>query len=418
MPVQEQSRAEAVLREEAPSKVSIAPGTRVALLTGGIDRPYAFGITLALGSQGILLDVLGNNELDSPEFRQLPSVRFLKPYIDMRERARRPSRLLRHFLVYVRLFRYAVSSKARIFHILWNYKLEPFDRTIFTMFFKLLGKKIVLTAHNVNTAARDRKDSLLNRVTLEFQYRCCDRIFVHTEAMRDELLRNFKITPSVVVTIPFGVNNSVPDTSLTSAEAKLKLGLEPSHKAILFFGRIREYKGLHYLVQAFKALASADPNYRLIIAGEPKKDAAAYWQGICQQVADAELTKQAIVEARFIRDDETELYFKAADVAVLPYADVFQSGVLFLAYSFGLPVIASNVGSLRADIIEGETGYVCRSKDVEDLEDKIRTYFDSDLYKSHSSRRADIRALVTKRNSWNSVADVTIKSYNDLVIRK
>ena len=63
-----------------------------------------------------------------------------------------------------------------------------------------------------------------------------------------------------------------------------------------------------------------------------------------------------ILRIQFIPDEEMELYFKAADVLVLPYKEIFQSGVLFLAYSFGLPVIATDVGSFREDIVEGQDG--------------------------------------------------------------
>lgn len=417
MQVQEQLTPEVISREDALPPIPFVAGERVALLTGGIDRPYAFGLATALGSRHVPLDVIGNSDLDCPELRQCPSTRLLTLHVDIRKHRGKLRRLLLHLLVYTRLFRYSLASEARIFHILWNYKFEILDRTLLMVIFRLFGKRIVLTAHNVNTAARDHKDSLVNRITLGFQYRHCDRIFVHTEAMRDELISTFGINPKVVVTIPFGVNNSVPTTTLTSAEAKQRLGLAPSHKAILFFGRIRPYKGLHYLVHAFIELAAEDPDFRLIIAGEPKKDAILYWKDICQQIAASGLEKKVISEARFIREEETELYFKAADVVVLPYTAVFQSGVLFLAYSFGLPVIASDVGSLRADILNGETGYVFRPEDVKDLAQKIHMYFQADLYKLLTSRKNDIRSFVTTRNSWKPVTDTTLKSYNDLIVR-
>ena len=67
--------------------------------------------------------------------------------------------------------------------------------------------------------------------------------------------------------------------------------------------------------------------------------------------------------AEFIPDEETEIYFKAADVLVLPYRHIYQSGVLFLGYSFGLPVLAADVGSLKDEIVEGKTGFVFRPED-------------------------------------------------------
>ena len=93
-----------------------------------------------------------------------------------------------------------------------------------------------------------------------------------------------------------------------------------------------------------------------------------------------------LLRAEFIPDDETEVYFKAADVLVLPYRHIYQSGVLFLGYSFGLPVLAADVGSLKDEIVEGKTGFVFRPEDPVDLARTIERYFASDLYAELNSR--------------------------------
>ena len=392
----------------------VEPALAVALVTGGIDRPYAFGLTLALAARGVRVDLMGNAELDGPEIRSLPTVAFRNLYGDIRQRTGLAKKVMRTLAVYAEMLRYPVTSRTRILHILWNYKFQVFDRTVLMLYYKLVGKKVVLTAHNVNTAARDGQESWLNRWSLRQQYRFSDHIFVHTEPMKSELMQQFGIAAKKVTVIPFGVNNSVPDTELTPADAKRRLGLRPEHKAILFYGRIRQYKGLHLLVDAFLRLAARDPDYRLIIAGEPKKDSLAYWQEIWRTIDAASMSDRVIREARFIRDDETEIFFKAADVTVLPYTDVFQSGVLFLSYSFGLPVIAADVGSLREDIVAGETGYVCRACDSEDLAQQTERYFASGLYRGLERRRADIRDFVARRNSWDPVSAATIQVYREL----
>ena len=98
-----------------------------------------------------------------------------------------------------------------------------------------------------------------------------------------------------------------------------------------------------------------------------------------------------LLRAEFIPDDETETYFKAADVLVLPYRHIYQSGVLFLGHSFGLPVLAADVGSLKDDIVEGKTGFVFRPEDPDDLARVIEQYFASDLYADLNNRRKEIR---------------------------
>jgi glycosyltransferase involved in cell wall biosynthesis len=109
------------------------------------------------------------------------------------------------------------------------------------------------------------------------------------------------------------------------------------------------------------------------------------------------------------------LYFKAADVLALPYRHIFQSGVLFLGYSFGLPVVAADVGALREDIIEGKTGFVFRPGDPADLAKTIETYFSSELYRGLRNRRQEIRDYAKERHSWNVVGQLTRKVYAELL---
>jgi glycosyltransferase involved in cell wall biosynthesis len=108
------------------------------------------------------------------------------------------------------------------------------------------------------------------------------------------------------------------------------------------------------------------------------------------------------------------VYFKAADVLVLPYTHVFQSGVLFLGYSFGLPAIAADVGDLKEEIIEGETGFVFRPKDSADLAAKINKYFQDELFLNLETRRARIKVYANERYSWNKVAAITTSVYSRL----
>ena len=113
----------------------------------------------------------------------------------------------------------------------------------------------------------------------------------------------------------------------------------------------------------------------------------------------------------------TEVYFKAADVLVLPYSHVFQSGVLFLGYSFGLPAIATNVGPLQEEIIEGQTGYVCRPRDASDLATRIEQYFNGELYHNLESRRDEIKKYANERYSWDKVAAITTTVYSNLLAK-
>lgn len=339
---------------------------KVAILTGGIDKHYTTSLAMALVSNGVSLDLIGSDELDSPEMHSTPKLNFLNLRGGKMESSL-PRKLVGVLVYYLRLMKYAVTAKPKVFHILWNNKFEYFDRTLLMLYYRLLGKRIVFTAHNVNSGKRDSNDSLFNRFTLRMQYMLANHIFVHTEKMKGEILRDFRILEAKVSVIPHGINNSCPNTDLTPAQAKQRLGIRGGEKTVLFFGSLRPYKGLEYLVDAFLRLTETHPEYRLIIAGGWRKGSEEYLEKIQRTIAGHANRGQVMQKVEHIPDEEAEIYFKAADVLALPYTYIFQSGVLFVAYCFGLPVIATDVGSLREDIVEGTTGFLCKPCDPVDL---------------------------------------------------
>src|SRR5438128_3133779 len=387
---------------------------RVALLTGGGDKPYALGMAAALTSEGISIDFIGSDDLSVPELLTNPRVNFLNLRGNQRPDASPFSKARRVLKYYIQLISYAATAQPKLFHLLWNNKFELFDRTLLMLYYRMLRKKIILTVHNVNARKRDSNDSSLNRLSLRLQYNFCHHIFVHTERMRSELVSDFRIPKRKVSVIPFGINNTVPNTALSTEEAKHRTGVSSGDKALLFFGNIAPYKGLEHLISAFSALLSKDRSYRLIIVGRPK-GSENYWKQIQQAIARSGFRDRIIQRIEYIPDELTELYFKAADVLILPYAHVFQSGVLFLAYSSGLLSTAADVGTLREEIVEGETGFVFRLRDSVDLARKIDKYFNSELFGNLETRRRQITNYANERYSWDKVAAITVAVYSNLL---
>jgi D-inositol-3-phosphate glycosyltransferase len=387
---------------------------RVSLLTGGGDKPYALGMAAALTSVGMHVDFIGSDDLSVPELLGNSQVNFRNLRGDQSSEAGLLAKVLRVLSYYEKLILYAATSTPKLFHILWNNKFELFDRTLLMLYYRMLGKKIVLTVHNVNAGKRDLNDSFLNRLSLRIQYNLCHHIFVHTEGMKSELVSDFAVTADKVSVIPFGINNTAPNTALTSVEAKRRLGVSSDDKTILFFGNIAPYKGLEYLVAAFAELSRRDSNYRLVIAGRPK-GSENYWNRLHQSILNKGLQDRVVERIEHVPDDQTELYFKAADVLVLPYRRVFQSGVLFLGYSFGLPAVAADIGTLKEEIIEGRTGFVFKPQDPSDLANVITNYFESELFRDLETRRAEIKAFANERYSWDKVARATTAVYSDLL---
>jgi glycosyltransferase involved in cell wall biosynthesis len=138
-------------------------------------------------------------------------------------------------------------------------------------------------------------------------------------------------------------------------EAQKKLNLSDDQKIILFFGFIRDYKGLDWLIEAMSNAEVNSLNIKLIIAGEFYVDAKPYFD----LVEKYELNDSIIWKNDFIPDREVSTYFCAADVVVLPYKSATQSGITQIAYYYELPVIATDVGGLSELIPHERTGLIC-----------------------------------------------------------
>jgi glycosyltransferase involved in cell wall biosynthesis len=387
---------------------------KISLLTGGSDPHYALPLTSALISKGVDVDFVGNDAMQNAV--QLKNIKV--NYVNLRGSQEssvswsvKVHRVLRY---YVKLIRYSYSCDSEILHILWLNKFELIDRIFLNLYYKALGKRVVFTAHNINIRARDGNDSFLNRFTLKAMYKIVDHVFVHSEKMKQELMLDFEIKQNKITVIPFGINNTVPTTVLSRRDAREKLSLDSNQKVLLFFGNIAPYKGLGDLIDAIIKLKD-DVTFRLIVAGRIKKNAEDYFEGIDAKISKHNLEKFIINKIGFIPDEDIEIYAKASDVLILPYRQIFQSGVLFLAYNFGLPVIATDVGSFKEEIVEGETGFICEADKPKDLADKIEIFYESSLFKNLEKNRSKIIEYANGKYSWEKVADITYQVYRSLL---
>jgi D-inositol-3-phosphate glycosyltransferase len=385
---------------------------RVAVLTGGQDPPYARGLLRELVARGVDVVCVGNDELADCRFVGSGHLEFHN-LVGGQEPTNMIGKIWRVLSYYGRMIVFAAQTDAKLFHILWFRKFPVFERTLLNAYFKLLGKKLIFTAHNVNDHARDgRRESIVNWVSLKFLYGIVDHVFVHTARMQRELVESFTVSKDKVTVVPFGINDVIPQSTLTRAEAKRRLGFGPDDRVLLFFGHIAPYKGVEDLIKALGKLGKDDNRLRLIVSGPVRdKSCEPYWETVQKLIKDQRVTESVRKEVRYIPDAEVGHFFKAADVSILPYRRIYQSGVLALSYAQGVPVIAADVGSLAEDVVEGETGYVFRSGDVSSLVDSIRAYFSSALFKDVEMNREKIRRYGAERFSWATNADRTCAVY-------
>ena len=186
---------------------------------------------------------------------------------------------------------------------------------------------------------------------------------------------------------------------LDRVKALESIGVEDPEKEtrnILFFGLIREYKGLDLLIEAFGLL---DKNYRLIIAGEPYGSFEKY-----RKLIDACPNKENIIlNTNYIADNQVNRYFSGADVCVLPYRSATQSGISSISYHFEVPMITTNVGGLKETIGDRGTGVIIDNGEPSTIAAAIKEYF---LPENEGMREEMIRniKLEKERLSWSTFA--------------
>lgn len=388
---------------------------KVALLTGGDDPNYAVPLATSLADRGLEVDFIGNDDMAGCASLRRPDIRYLNLRGSQDPCAPLASKTARVLRYYRNLIAYAASTNAGLFHILWLNKFDLLDRTLMNAFYKLTRKKLVFTAHNVNTRKRDGTDTPVNRATLRAMYAMLDHIFVHTESSRDELVREYRVSTGKVSVIPFGLNTYAPDTALSKREARAALGLGETEPVLLFFGQIAPYKGLDLLVDAMPVVAAQVPNCRLVIAGRAKLGSEGYWQSLKSRLADGGRPHPWItVKDEFIPDSEVPLLFRAADALALPYRAIYQSGPLSLAFRFGVPVIATRVGSFADDVLPGLTGLLCEPDNPHDLARAIGEYFESELYLDGDQAGKRIREIASEKYSWERISQTIVDVYVQL----
>jgi glycosyltransferase involved in cell wall biosynthesis len=171
----------------------------------------------------------------------------------------------------------------------------------------------------------------------------------------------------------------------------------------LFFGFIRDYKGLDLLIEAMRGL---DESYVLVIAGEVYGSFDKYEK----QINHLNISNRVLKFIRYINDVEVPLFFSSADVCVLPYKSATQSGITSISFHYDLPIIATDTGGLKEIIQINETGLIVEKPDGNHIAEAIRKYFDKNL------RNKFIPNIIRLKEklSWKNYAEALLNFYHSL----
>jgi glycosyltransferase involved in cell wall biosynthesis len=276
---------------------------------------------------------------------------------------------------------------------------------LYTEWLHRLPAPLVYTAHVVTPHER----VAFERTVYRRLFRLCDHVIAHSRVDRRRLLQEFGLGADRVSVVPHGEYGFFGDSGGADARQAVRreMGIGDEAPLALFFGYIREYKGLDVLLDAWPRVATELPEARLLIVGDPVRLPPA-------RRRELEARAEAVGAAyrfEYVPFEEVSRFFAAADTLVMPYRRISQSGVLFVALSLGVPVIGTRVGALPEILRDGENALLVEPESPAELAHALATVL-SDPRLRERLARAGLE--VARDHSWPSIAERTETLYRSL----
>lgn len=264
-----------------------------------------------------------------------------------------------------------------------------------------LKVKTLYILDNVIPHEKRRGDRILSRIGLKF----IDFFIAQSESVLHDLLQ-FR-PHAEVKEIPHPVYEIFPP-SLPKKKAKNLLGISDD-RVILYFGYIRDYKGLRYLIKSMPIILDS-LQVKLLVCGE-------FYEGredTLNLIEKLQLKDQIKVYDTFIPNEEVAYYFSACDLVVLPYISATQSGIVQIAYHYEKPVIVTSVGGLPEVVKDGKCGYVVKPQDAVALAQSVIRFY----RKNNEEEFKNNIKIEKKKYSWDrmitAIEEFMQDSNNDL----
>lgn len=258
------------------------------------------------------------------------------------------------------------------------------------------GSKVISIMHNVVPHEPRFGDIALTK----FYLRHNDAFILLSESNKKELEELVPNVKYIIHSLPFH-DHYTP--RIPKEEARKKLGIPNDKKILIYFGFIRDYKGLDLLIESMKYL---DDSYRLMIVGEVYGEFSKYQE----QIDRLGLGERIIKFIKYIPDTDIPTYFSAADVCVLTYKSATQSGIVGISYQFDVPVIVTDVGGFKELVEENKTALVVKNLDPVEISSAVKKYFTEGLEEKFVPNIAAVRA----KHSWGGLAKDVIELYQKI----
>ena len=372
----------------------------ITIIANNFQEEYIYNLINNLSLQVDRLDFIGSPLYNKEKINSnIKFYKFRHYYHDKESQVKKTYGIIDYYL---KLIKYLFTSPSKIIHVQWL-KFNFIEGVLIAILIKLLGKKVIYTAHN---PLPHNTDGLYFRTLFKLIYKIQSQLIVHTSYIKDEISRQFGTNPQKIHVVPHGVYMKKMNPSVTKSTARDSLGLSKNAKVLLFFGYINEYKGFDVLVKAINLLDETAP-LEIMVAGKVQNGYEKAFESILKEKKSGKY----VLLTEYVSEEKLELCFKAADVTVLPYKEASQSGVLFMSYSFGVPVIAPYLGGFPSDIIPNKTGYLFEPKNPVSLSKTIMLFLEE--WAAPSPERGNFITNFAYNNySWTSSCKKLVDIYS------
>jgi glycosyltransferase involved in cell wall biosynthesis len=267
---------------------------------------------------------------------------------------------------------------------------------------KAKGAKLVWSVHNVlphESRFYDIEIRLLDAIAAN-----ADRIHVLAESTAEQTAGHFSFDDKKVAVVQHSSFWGVYDQTMPDDEARKSFGLGANDNSVLFLGQMRAYKGLHLLIAAVKELNLEGANLKLLLAGSAKPK----HRREIQKMIGEDPNIQA--KFSFIENDDLQRWFKAADVAVLPFQQILNSGSLYLAASFGVPTIAPALGNLPS-LFSSETWATLYDPNdpKQQIKEALVARFNPNTRATEKEKVMAAKAFAANNRPWQMSKEFTLK---------
>ena len=382
-----------------------AQGTSVAIIEpvggrGGMDY-YDQSLCRGLLNAGLRVSLYTSDETVDPE---IPGLGFHPFYRGIYGEKSRWQQAIRYIKATFASLRNAAASGATVchFHAFNDLKAE----LIVLAMAKLCRRKLILTVHDVGSLAGNITGK---RMVTGWIYRLADRVIVHNNVSMCELIAN-RVPPHKIAIIPHGHFLESTSDMPPQDTARRRLEIEPSAKVVLFFGQIKDPKGLDLLIEALPAVADEVPEVLLLIGGRPWKTSFSQFDELIDKL---NVRARCRLHIGFVPNDKVGDFYAAADVVALPYRRIYQSGVLLMAMTLARPVVVSDLAGMTEIVSDGVNGYVFRQESKDDLAKVlIRALRDQAGRRLLSERALD---YIREHHDWDQIGQSTAALYREVL---